>query len=201
MKDQEIIKDYYNGISLEDIIKKHKTYPSKVYKLRKKFNLKSRPRRKSRYNDKIRKWNFNLDFFKNPDKISAYWLGFIYADGCLSKNKYSYSLTVSLHEDDRDFLKKFVKAVGLSEDALYKGQKRKKATIRLNHVDLFKYLKNFSIIPNKTYVFHSSNIRPDFIPHFLRGWFDGDGYWKKDDKGGSIRITGSNCYRESYEKL
>jgi len=186
LSSQEILTDYYCGMPMDSITAKHGICSSRVYKIRQKWHLKCRPRRK--YSQK-RKWGFNLDFFRNPDEISAYWLGFIFADGCLSKNKYSYSLTISLHEKDRKFLQKFARDIGLSSDAVRKDEKRKKARLRISHAKLLGCLSSFSIIPNKTYVFHPSRIEVALIPPFLRGWIDGDGYWKKDNKGGAIRIT------------
>jgi hypothetical protein len=58
----------------------------------------------------IRK-KFNEDYFEiidTPEK--AYFLGFIFADGCLIDNpkEYRYKLNIKIHSKDEDILKKFI---------------------------------------------------------------------------------------------
>ena len=49
-------------------------------------------------------------------------------------------------------------------------------------------LRQYGIIPNKTYLTkHLPNIPKEFLPHFLRGLLDGDG-WISIDKSGYYHI-------------
>lgn len=45
---------------------------------------------KTTYGNHYRKYTFNFNFFEKIDnELKAYWLGFLYADGCIHKiNKY-----------------------------------------------------------------------------------------------------------------
>ena len=64
-----------------------------------------------------RKYNFNQDYFENIDTDEkAYWLGFFFADGCITINKKGdnkqYSqYKVQLTSIDREIIENFSKAI------------------------------------------------------------------------------------------
>lgn len=143
---------------------------------------------------KPQKQTINVDFFKKIDtEIKAYWLGYIWADGCVvdsSNNKNEYVYRMSLASIDYEHLLKFA---NIFDKKIY--TRINKTTNVCNHettiyrVDLtnkeiYQDLLNLDIQINKSYS-TSTNIL-DFIPnelkcHFVRGVFDGDGSIVKDN--------------------
>ena len=53
----------------------------------------------------MRKYNLNENFFDELNEKSAYWLGFLYADGYVSS--YENSIGISLKSEDINHLEKF----------------------------------------------------------------------------------------------
>ena len=108
----------------------------------------------------------------------AYVLGFIIADGCISKNG---TLMFANQEEDKDVLEKI--KIALQCDALIR---RIESDVRksqmLFSVHCLQYqsaLLTMGIDNRKTYTFEMSSVLP-FVPnslerHLLRGMFDGDG--------------------------
>lgn len=115
----------------------------------------------------------NDDFFINLNPISAYWAGFIAADGTLfDRDK---SVTIALNKRDVGHLYKFIQAVKTNAKVGY---------IKSNnsvHVSIYSKLSFNSLIklgitPNKSLTI-AKVILPSFLmSHFIRGVFDGDGW-------------------------
>lgn len=109
----------------------------------------------------------------------AYFLGFIYADGCVHKN----SMLMTLAEVDRGILQKFKELVG-SNKPLYEtvslgfgGLKSKAVRLELVSKDMVDDLSNLGVRPNKTHTatFPDCMKNTALTRHFLRGVWDGDG--------------------------
>lgn len=54
-----------------------------------------------------KQYSCNEKFFNSINEKSAYWAGFIIADGCVRKHNYSYEVSINLATRDRDQLIKF----------------------------------------------------------------------------------------------
>lgn len=131
------------------------------------------------------KYNYNEKFFKNIDnEEKAYWLGFLYADGCITrfyKNEKirSMSLEITLQESDKDHLVKFLNS--LESNVPIKNKKVKnynECRVVVNCTKMCEDLISNGCTPRKslTLTFPDENIlKDDFIRHFIRGYFDGDG--------------------------
>jgi DNA-binding CsgD family transcriptional regulator len=93
---------------------------------------------------------YNEDYFKNIDSpTKAYWLGFIFADGCLYSK--SNCLSIGLARKDRIILEKFIKCIeGDSSKIFDRSQKSKKngnkkyetSTIHINSKKIYQDLIN-----------------------------------------------------------
>jgi AraC-like DNA-binding protein len=124
-----------------------------------------------------------FDVIDNQEK--AYWLGFIYADGCVSRNYGNYVFQISLQANDRLHLEKFLKAIN-SNHPIYDGMSVIKKignfpNCKINFYsspNLCKRLVELGGVERKslTLKFPSKEIIPDaLMSHFIRGFFDGDG--------------------------
>ena len=130
-----------------------------------------------------RKYAVNETYFDEIDTPNkAYILGFLYADG--SNNPDKCTISMSLQEEDRDILEKIRSEIG-SEKPLefldytnkhdggytYKNQYR----LLIFNKHMCETLESVGMMPNKSLKLQFPNIKPELYPHFIRGYFDGDG--------------------------
>ncbi len=116
---------------------------------------------------------YNKKFFVNLSAISAYWAGFVAADGCLSyKNK---SLHIGLNMRDKEHLCKFANAIKTNAKIGY-AKSNNSTRINIYSKEIFNSLSNLGITPNKSLNIANINIPNHLTSHFIRGVFDGDGY-------------------------
>lgn len=101
----------------------------------------------------------------------AYWLGFWFADGYVSSNR--NTVGVDLKPSDVNHLEK------LKEFLKWKGDiKVEETRCRLNfrNEKIKNDLMKYGCIPNKSLILKfPKSIKEEFIPAFIRGYFDGDG--------------------------
>lgn len=152
----------------------------------------------------IRKHFFNESYFESIDtEDKAYWLGFIAADGCITRSsRYnSYRLTIALSNVDIEHLRKFLRCINSNDikiQTCHSGFSSKKknskiVSVTLNSYKLCNDLNKLNIHPNKSYDIELPELSDEMMTHYLRGFFDGDGsyYYHYDYK--------NNRYRYSFE--
>ena len=132
-------------------------------------------------------------FNKIDNEEKAYWLGFLYADGCVHSNDYAVSINIT----DKEHVEKFKTAIGainhnitVTQDERFENAKtlyQFSIKDKQLHQDLIKW----GCIPQKSLLLNKiPNIPRDYIPHFIRGYFDGDG---------SLHyLKGTDSYRISF---
>lgn len=131
------------------------------------------------------KYTYNHDYFENIDtQDKAYWLGFIYADGCVSVNTKTNSgeLSIQLQDGDYKHLKKFNKAIQgnleverFRETCNLNNKTYPCCRIRLYSIKMAQDLISHGACPNKTTTITLPDIDEKLMSHFVRGFFDGDG--------------------------
>lgn len=123
----------------------------------------------------------------------AYWLGFLYADGCV----HSDTKEISVDTIDSEHLEKFKKAIkaynhkiGVTQDARWKNANAL-YHFAIKDKQLHQDLIKWGCVPQKSLKIEKiPNIPRDYVSHFLRGYFDGDG---------SLHyLKGTNNYRISF---
>lgn len=147
---------------------------------------------------------FYFNKIDTPEK--AYWLGFLYADGCTHNG----SSEVSIQLTDKEHIEKFKQTIGAinhkiveihdtrweNAKTLYMFSIKDKQL----HADLCKW----GCVPNKTFLINKiPNIPRDYVSHFLRGYFDGDGslHYLKSTNNFRISFTcGSVEFLEDIQK-
>lgn len=129
----------------------------------------------------------NLDLFKEKqvsNKIEAYILGLLYADGhnSYSDEKRSWSITIGLQANDKELLDKINVYLNgnfhYSEEIRDTGYIAKRWHLGIYNKELAGRLMNLGLIPNKTYAktsFVFDNVPDELKWHFIRGYFDGNG--------------------------
>lgn len=129
------------------------------------------------------KYCINQDYFENIDnEWKAYWLGFLYADGCVIKEnkdgKGRYSVSLGLKQEDRAHIQKFVNS--LQSDNKIRDYKTNYKNCMASRVSIYNKkicedLISWGCVPQKTFVLKFPNLPNNLIRHFIRGYFDGDG--------------------------
>ena len=134
-----------------------------------------------------RKLKLDDSYFETiDDEHKAYWLGFIMADGCITrteKNGPYNRFELNLKEEDKAHLEKFQKDLqsNYKIKEIEKINKKRDfssivCNIRINSRKLVDSLIKNEIHPNKTgREVLPNSIPKEFIRHFIRGYFDGDG--------------------------
>jgi len=172
-KDLDFLKENYTNYSnqeIADILNRSKKAISiKASRLGLKFD---------------RKYNYDADFFESIDtEEKAYWLGFLYADGYVSKTSAintSYTVGIDLMRSDENHLKKFNKSINGNFELVYRERERWNkihsiCSIRVYCKKMVEDLINNGCTYNKTFDIKMPILQEHLIRHFIRGFFDGDG--------------------------
>jgi hypothetical protein len=181
----EIASLYEKGESPKNLALKYSIDKSTVFEYLKIFGIKPKGN-----TQKIHKCNVNI--FKNVDnQEKAYWLGFIAADGNISKNE----LKITLAHKDKDHLIKFCKFIDLQTPIKEINNNGYPAvSVNIGSIEMAKDLLNYGITPNKTLTLtFPNNLDMDLIQHYIRGYFDGDGsaYVKGEYKTPVVSFVGN----------
>lgn len=143
----------------------------------------------------------NTELFKIIDsEEAAYWLGFLYADGSIKKDKNEISLV--LQEQDLDSVIAFQNFVG-NKNSIFEKEKICKDGVHKYYGYSFSshYVKqnlcNLGCVPAKTSILNfptSKQVPDDFIYDFVRGYIDGDGCIQFDFGQSRYRIIVLGTY-------
>ncbi|MBI2523150.1 hypothetical protein HYW19_02050 [Candidatus Woesearchaeota archaeon] len=116
----------------------------------------------------------NHHFFKKWSEEMAYILGFIAADGCIAKNRSSYKLYFSIHEKDKDLLEKIRKILAPKNKVSYY-KKERMYHFSFASTEMYNDLMKLGVTIRKTFTIMPPKIPKEYLRHYLRGLFDGDG--------------------------
>lgn len=128
------------------------------------------------------KYKCNENYFENIDsEDKAYWLGFLFADGYVNKRPGSDRLILALSTKDKKHIELFKKSINsenpiidsIIKTGIMKGKEYSKISITSNK--LISDLENLGCTSKKSLTLKFPNLKKELIPHFIRGYFDGDG--------------------------
>lgn len=148
-------------------------------------------------------YTYSRDFFKEINtEEKAYWLGFLVADGYVSKTKdnTSWSVGIDLKKSDYKHLKKFNKSLNGNVEVVFRDRERfdricEIASIRFFSKEMAEDLVAQGCGYKKTFdIEFPKNIKEDLLRHFIRGFFDGDGslYFYNHSEAKHIQYVGCN---------
>ena len=121
--------------------------------------------------ENARKYNINQDYFKTWSNNMAYILGFWYADGCIYGGKI---FDITLHKKDKYIIKQ------IAQELDYQGPildyvDRQACRINFSCKVIYNDLIALGGTERKSKILQFPNIPIEFLPDFIRGYFDGDG--------------------------
>ena len=133
----------------------------------------------------FQKIRYNEKFFKEWSSEMAYVLGLIYTDGNLHvrKDKSGYEIGIlSFAQKDRELVEKFLKLMDCDAKIMYKKKKVLENTtagalyyFSIGNNELTVDLTKLGLTPNKSLDMKFPSIPKQYLRHFIRGIFDGDG--------------------------
>lgn len=156
------------GESIKKICSLLNLSKNKLYRIRKKYNLKLVNNRKYFY-------NFNY-FEKIDSKEKAYWLGFIFADGYIKKN--NSVLKIELSIKDIELLKSFNKCIEGNVPITFRKQKNgvESCILVISSSKFVHNLINLGCVNKKSLITRLPELNSDDLNlSFLLGYYDGDG--------------------------
>lgn len=169
VSDYFAIKDYKNGMSLTQISKKYGIGRRNLSKRLQERGIEIVNRQNER--------GTNHNIFEIIDsEEKAYWLGFLYADGCISKNQ--NIIQIALKRADKTHLEKFREFIGNTNNKITYSKNTKSYRFCFNSKKIKQDLIKLGCIPAKSLTLKfptEKQIPKDLIRHFIRGYFDGDG--------------------------
>ena len=124
----------------------------------------------------------NIHYFDEWSPNMAYILGFLFADGCVSERG---SVMINLSEKDQSVLN-FIKEEMKSSCTIYQSKGRldsrtgnvsqNQVSVHISSTIVVNRLIEMGMNPRKTYTNDPfPDVPNDMLPHFIRGYFDGDG--------------------------
>lgn len=195
MNSEQIIELYKQGFGAPAIAAQLQTSNYFVYKALRQAGIKPRS-----HKEKSTKYKCNHQYFNSiKTEDQAYWLGFLAADGYQSKGY----LGCSLASKDKHHLEKLKHALqaehplGQYRSSGYSNTKYHRLLIRSDQ--LCTSLHALGVTENKTLTLKFPTLPSRLIPHFIRGYFDGDGCWALSNKSASgftMKICGNKAFLE-----
>lgn len=177
----KIAELYNNGMSSVQIGTEYGCDYKTIIRILDKLNI-------NRDTSKYREYNLNTNYFDVIDtQDKAYILGFLYADGCVSLSRRTISL--SLQESDMEILEKMNICLGYDRPLEIVSQKNHKqpkdgtnyhycnmAYLRIFNKAMCEKLISLGVLENKSLLLEFPYwMKEELYPHFIRGYFDGDG--------------------------
>lgn len=147
-------------------------------------------------------YKYNKDYFEVIDsEDKAYWLGFLYADGCICRtyknDKLRYMhLEIQLCDEDKGHLLKFSSCIESNVPIKEKvtscnGNEYKSSRLTICSRKMCYDLIDHGCVPRKTYGVRlpsEKDVPKLYMRDFLRGFFDGDGCICTTTMGGKPHI-------------
>lgn len=206
-------KRKFNTLDHIEVLTKYSLLKS-IHKVAEYYNMSTEPivriLKMNGINLTNRRFNVNHNYFDIIDtEEKAYWLGFIYADGYIRERKSGNSLEMKLSIKDKKHLELFRESIGSNHNIIdgfnsvkYKDRisRSHMSSLALYSKQLVESIKKQGIHSRKTFTIMKPNIDKKLIPHFIRGYFDGDGcFYFNKNKG--TNSTSFACASEKFREF
>jgi len=198
--ENNICEKYKNNEKINSLMSYYNTSRHLILKLLKKNNIEIRNN-----NIEQRKYTFDYDYFSKIDTCEkAYWLGFLFADGCI--NSFNDKTSLCLQQRDKEHIIKFCNTIQRSSDDMYFSKKTKSYNLTLCSKKMAKDLINLGCVNKKSLILQFPDetiISKSFVFSFIRGYFDGDGCIHLLNKGlnAVISFVGTNIFLQKLKLI
>jgi hypothetical protein len=172
---EQIIEMYLNGLSYKMMVEATGLTDRGIRKLLNRHDIET--------NRTVRIHKVNEDFFKVWTNKMAWVLGLFITDGCVNKDTQSISFT----QKNEQILRLIAIYMGADYILSPIAKTRQTPTLIINSKTLKKDLEVLGIQHNKSLTVSFPNVPNKYLPAFIRGVIDGDGWVQK--KGYVMNIT------------
>ena len=140
------------------------------------------------------------DFFDSIDtEEKAYWLGFLAADGNVSRRGV---IRLTLAAIDREHVESFGKAIGVAKPLPVRASATCRAFVSLavGSVEMAGDLARHGIVPAKSLILRPWVGARGLMRHYWRGVFDGDGWLCRRTAGGwELELCGTEAIVRGFQ--
>jgi hypothetical protein len=172
-----IINLYNSGKQQWEIAAQLNCAQTSISGILKRNGIKTKIGKKIIYND------INKSFFQDiNNEKAAYFLGFLYSDGCVQNKNNAYTISLKLKSTDQYILEKFRDIMSPSSPIKISKVESPGAVpysysyFRINQKEICEQLISHGCVPNKSLILNFPTTVPnELIRHFLRGYSDGNG--------------------------
>ena len=184
-------------------------------KLGSKYNIK-----RQTLSERFKRWGYNIVNQQNRSRLNEkafdnisteaqfYWLGFMYADGNISKDGNRIEMRLSIK--DKNHLEKFRDFLNLSTEirtGKTNGIEFCHLAVRNKH--MWNNLNKLGCVPQKSLILEFPKIslfkNKENILHFIRGYVDGDGclsiYKDGDNNRTRLSMVGTESFLNTINKI
>ena len=202
--DNQIINFYNDGNSIAETSRKFSISVYKVKKILINNNIYIRTRKEQTViENKKRRKKVDDNFFDVLNKNNCYILGLIASDGNIAKKRNTIKLT--LNSEDRYLLELIKEKMNIErkivDDIIQ--NKYYSSTLSFSSEKIKNRLKDFGIIPNKTYTntISMSNIPDNLKKFFILGYIDGDGTVTTYDGKNQLKLSICSYNKKILEEI
>lgn len=142
--------------------------------------------------DKI---HFNENFFSKWSNEMAYVLGLIYTDGNITDSSIKMG-RLTFAQNEKELIEKFLNLMGSDSKILYRRLTKYENTtagemyyFHINCDKLFEQLVKLGLTPNKSLSMKFPEIPDEYMRHFIRGCWDGDGTVYIERRNGNLKTS------------
>jgi hypothetical protein len=186
--DQEIINMYKSGMPFEEMCKIVKISDRAIRNVMYKHGVEMNREQSS---GQPRKHKVNEDFFKVWSHEMAWVLGLIVTDGCIHKKLH----TISITQKNEEILRLVSKYMNADYVLAPVAKTRKTPTLIINSKEIKADLEKIGICAKKSLTISFPTVPEIYLPSFIRGVIDGDGWVQKTGYVMNI-TTGSKEFAE-----
>ena len=162
---------YVSGLSTKQIAVQFATDGGTIYHHLERMGLELRTPSQSKRHYTV--WEEAFERIDTEEK--AYWLGFLYADGCVLRQRNRGRVILILQAKDYSHVEKFRYCLN-SDYPIYSFPKSSSVGIRIASEKMFNDLVLHGCVPRKSlYLQWPKSLAFNLSRHFIRGYFDGDG--------------------------
>jgi hypothetical protein len=193
----ELVRLYEGGAQVHDLKPLFSIGDTTVVRVLKEQGVELRPPRTIMKESRL-KLTGNESAFDAITEESAYWAGFLMADGCVTQSKRggAPSIAVGLKADDYHHLEKLRDFVRGSHRICRYFNEGHKASLTFRSQKIANSLARFGIVPRKSLVARVFILESN--RHFWRGMIDGDGCLSRHAGSPCLSLVGSRSIIEQF---
>ncbi len=138
---------------------------------------------------------FNENFFSKWSNEMAYVLGLIYTDGNITDTSVKMG-RLTFAQREKESVENFLNLIGADSKILYRRREKYVNTtagelyyFHINSDIVYRQLLELGLTPNKSLSMTFPKIPEDYIRHFIRGCWDGDGTVYIEKRNGNLKTA------------